>query len=93
MGGYIATLDDGADRLKGMSNAFAYLDEATKITRNPKEWKGGRRRRFHWCAGVFSRVDKLCASARDTGADPMTTGTDYGLPVTTQVQNGNFYGC
>lgn len=91
MGGYIATLDDGADRLKGVSNAFAYLGEATKITRNPKEWEGGRRCRFHWCAGVFSRVDKLCASARDTGSDLMTTGTGCGLPVT--AQNGNFYGC
>ncbi len=86
MGGYIATLDDGADRLNGVSNAFAYLGEATKITRNPKELGRGPTLSFSLVCGRFltgGQAMRFCPGYRrgsDDHRDRLRPSGDYPSP-------------
>ncbi|MGE4275737.1 MAG: imidazole glycerol phosphate synthase subunit HisH [Lawsonibacter sp.] len=180
MGRYIAVIDYGVGNLKSVSNAFAYLGEATKITRDPEELEmadavilpgvgafpdaadklrasgldrivleqGNRKPVLGICLGMqllLERGEEIrpCAglsavrgcvariptelklphigwnglsfyhdsplfrgledgvavyfvhsfSAQSTDPSQVIAMTDYGLPVTAAVQNGNFYGC
>ena len=180
MGGYIAIVDYGVGNLKSVSNAFAYLGTATRITREVRELEGadgvilpgvgafpdaadklrasgledcileqGKRKpvlgiclgmqlllergeEVRPCAGlgvVKGRVARIPTSlklphigwntlqffhgsplfrgledgvsvyfvhsfsAQDTAPSQVIAQTDYGVPVTAAVQNGNFFGC
>lgn len=65
MGRYIAIIDYGVGNLKSVSNAFAYLGEATKITRDPDELEMADAVLLPGVGAFPDAADKLHASGLD----------------------------
>lgn len=65
MGRYIAIVDYGVGNLKSVSNAFAYLGEVTKITRDPDELEMAKAVVLPGVGAFPDAADKLHASGLD----------------------------